>query len=299
MTAAIPPHPPLPVDRLGTRALFEAEPPLELFHYTDLDGIAGILETRYLWLSKVSTLNDTSEINHAVHLFKVLAHEATTSLPQDEARLLREAAEQLEHVRRTNICVGSFCEEEDQLGQWRSYGNDGRGIAIGFASAELVRIAREHQVRLVRCVYRPEQHVQITKDLAGLLLEAYRDARGGGGEQAWRELIARFVSTFLLIAPVIKDSHFGLEREWRLVSLPRAPDDPDLTAVLSGNQASVRFILPLARESARDIEVISSIVIGPTVDPENIADAVDVLARRRGFRIPAIRYSRVPYRPRR
>ena len=292
------PRPPLPIDRLASTPLFEAEPPLELYHYTDLDGVAGILDTRYLWLSKISTLNDTSEISLAVHHFKVLASEAAQTLPANEAKLLQEAAEQLDHLRRTNICVGSFCEDEDQLAQWRSYGNDGRGIALGFAAAALVRIAREHDVRLVRCVYRPEQHAQITKDLAGLLLEAYRAHRPSSPE-ASQEVIARFVSTFLLTAPVIKDAHFGQEREWRLVSLPRSVDDPNLTAVLTGNQASVRFVLPLCEEGARDVDVISSIVIGPTVDPENIADAVDVLARHRGFRIPDIRYSRVPYRPKR
>ena len=298
MTDAVQPRPPLSIDRLETTPLFEADPPRALYHYTDLDGVAGILETRYLWLSKISTLNDTSEISLAVQHFKVLAADADKALPTDEAKLLQAAAEQLDHLRRTNICVGSFCEDDDQLGQWRSYGNDGRGIAMGFASAALVRIAREHQVRLVRCVYRPEQHAQITKDLAGLLLEAYRSRRPTS-QEAWHELIASFVSTFLLIAPVIKDSHFGQEREWRLVSLPRPVDDPNLTAVLAGNRASVRFVLPLCEEGARDVDVISSVVIGPTEDPENIADAVDVLARHRGFHIPDIRYSRVPYRPKR
>ena len=289
---------PLSLERLASRPLFEAEPPAELFHYTDLDGTAGILNSRYLWLSKVSTLNDTSEVNLAVHHFKVLAHEARASLPQDEGKLLQEAAEELEHVRRTNICIGSFCEEDDQLGQWRSYGNDGRGIAIGFNTAALRRIAAEHQVRLLRCVYRTEQHVQITRDLAGVLLAAYREERPTGKE-AWHELVARFVPAFLLIAPVIKDGHFGQEREWRLVSLPRPADDPNLTAVLAGNQASVRFVLPLCAPETREVDVISSVVVGPTTDPENIADAVDVLARRQGFHIPAIRYSRVPYRPKR
>jgi hypothetical protein len=292
------PRLPLAIDNLRSRALFDSPPPAELFHYTDLDGMSGILESRFLWLSKISTLNDTSEINLAVHHFKVLAQEAAGALPREEAQVLVEAAEHLDHFRRTNICVGSFCEEEDQLAQWRSYGNDGRGLAIGFASARLAAIARQHDVRLVRCVYQPEHHVQITKDLAGLLLDAYRHAPPAGDEQR-AQLLTQFISTFLLIAPVIKDSHFGLEREWRLVSLPRPADDHRLTAVLSGNQASVRFVLPLFAEGDNETDVISTVVIGPTVDPENIADAVDVLARHRGFRIPAIRYSRIPYRPRR
>ena len=289
---------PLDIEGIGSRALFESEAPAELFHYTDLDGIAGILASRSLWLSKVSTLNDTSEVNLAVHHFRALAEDATKRAPNAEGKLLAFAAEQLEHVRRTNICVGSFCEEPDSLSQWRFYGNDGRGIAIGFDSRELARMAQEHDVRLVRCVYDPEEHLEITRDLAGLLLDAYRSTRPDNDREV-RELVTRFVSTFLLIAPVIKDHHFGLEREWRLVSMPRAPDDRRITALLTGNVASVKFVMPLTREGESESRIISSLVVGPTLDPENIADAVDVLARHSGFRIPDVRFSRIPYRPNR
>ena len=285
------------IDNLPSRPLFEAEPPAELFHYTDLDGVAGILASRCLWLSKISTLNDTSEVSLAVRHFKTLAGEAS-GLQEQEAAFLRHAASQLDAFRRTNICVGSFCEDEDQLGQWRSYGNDGRGIALGFNTAALCRIAEQHSVRLVRCIYDPQQHVRITKDLATLLVNAFRNL-GPRNEESLRALLARFLSTFMLTAPVIKDTHFGQEREWRLVSMPRPPDDPRMTALLAGNVASVKFVMPLLHEDEAATGIISSITVGPTLDPENVADAVEVLARRQGFRIPAVRFSRVPYRPRR
>lgn len=289
---------PLALERLQSRPLFEAEPPPELYHYTDLDGVAGILNSRSLYLSKISTLNDTSEITLAVQLFKALASEAVGQIDRDEAALLRLAADRLDHFRRTNICVGSFCEEQDQLNQWRSYGNDGRGIAVGFHTGELAAAAREHAVRLVRCIYEPEEHVQITKDLGALLLNAFRGERTRDAERL-QEVVLQFISTFLLIAPVLKDHHFAQEREWRVVSLPRAHDDHRLTAVLTGNIASVKFVMPLCHDGERDSRIISSLVIGPTQDPENIADAVDVLARHHGFRIPDIRFSRIPYRPKR
>jgi DUF2971 family protein len=289
---------PITLDFLPSRNLFEAQPPAELFHYTDLDGVAGILGTRSLWLSKISTLNDTSEISLAVRQFKAEADEAAGHLDEDAASFLREAAAQLDSFKRTNICVGSFSEERDHLNQWRSYANDGRGIALGFDSHELRALAYQYDVRLVRCIYDPRLHTRITKDLVALLVNGFRAAAPQTSE-ARRELLALFNTTFLLAAPVIKDHHFGLENEWRLVSMPRSPDDRHLTAILTGNLASVRFVLPLCGKSEERSHIISSVTVGPTQDPENVADAVDVLARHQGFDIPAVRFSRVPYRPKR
>lgn len=286
------------LDQLRSRPLFESDPPALLFHYTDFDGVAGILASRSLWLSKVSTLNDTSEIELAVRQFKERAAKAAERLPRDEADFVREVAGQLDEARRTNICVASFGEQDDQLEHWRSYANDGRGIAMGFRGAELRAAGRLHDVRLLKCVYDPRQQAQIVEDLLELLLKALRAVRPR--EEAQRKaLVEDFTSAFLLTAPVIKDPHFGGEREWRLVSMPRSPDDPLLTAVLAGNVASVRFILPLFEEAPARTGIVASVTIGPTLDPDNVADAVDVLARRQGFDIPDIRFSSVPYRPRR
>jgi hypothetical protein len=289
---------PVTLDFLPSRGLFEAQPPAELFHYTDLDGVAGILGTRSLWLSKVSTLNDTSEISLGVRRFKAQAEETAAELEPAEGAFVRDAAAQLDSFRRTNICVGSFSEERDHLNQWRSYANDGRGIALGFDSHELRAMAYDHDVRLVRCIYDPRLHTRITKDLVALLLNAFRSARPQTQDEH-RQLLAMFNTTFLLVAPVIKDHHFGAENEWRLVSMPRSPDDRQLTAILTGNLASVRFILPLCRSEDVRSHIISSVTVGPTLDPENVADAVDVLARHQGFDIPQVRFSRVPYRPKR
>jgi hypothetical protein len=201
-------------------------------------------------------------------------------------------------VRRTNICVAGFSEDMDQLNQWRSYANDGRGIALGFNSEVLRRAARDHHVRLLRCIYDPDTHARIIKDLVALLIAAYR-AAPPPSDDARAQMLEQFNSTFLLTAPVIKDHHFAQEKEWRLVSMPRSVDDPQLTAVLSGNHASVKLVLPLLPEGGEPpSDVISSVTIGPTLDPDNVADAIDVLARHKGFRIGKVRLSRVPYRPR-
>lgn len=191
---------PIAIDQLPSRPLFEAEPPAELFHYTDFDGVSGILDSRHLWLSKISTLNDMSEINLAMHHFKVLAGEPGAGPSPAEVEFLRLAAAELDSFRRTNICVCSFSEEDDQPSQWRSYGNDGRGMALGFESRKLGPTAARHEVRLVRCIYEPRSHVRITRDLAAALVNALRASPPSGDEDR-RRLLAQFCSTFLLVAP--------------------------------------------------------------------------------------------------
>ena len=286
------------VDALATRPEFEREPPATLFHYTDFDGVAGILATKSLWLSKISTLNDTSEIHLAVQQFRARASQAAERLPRDEADFLRDAAAGLEDARRTNICVASFGEEADQLEHWRSYANDGRGIALGFHGRTLAEAGAAHDVRLLRCVYEPEAHARIVDDLLQMLLTALRAERPSD-DAARKALVEDFRAVFLMTAPVIKDRHFSGEREWRLVSMPRTPDDPRITANLAGNVASVQFVMPFVPAARSPATILSSVVIGPTLDPDNVADAVAVLARREGFEIPAPRFSQIPYRPRR
>jgi hypothetical protein len=205
--------PAITIDRLASA--FDATPPGHLFHYTDLEGVKGIFTSRMLWLSKFTATNDISEIKLAIEHFQTFAARKAGALAGGEGAFLRKAAAQLEGFRRTNICLASFCEQHDLLSQWRSYGNDGRGVALGFNSARLLEVAERNGLRLLRCVYEPAEHERISANLTDMLLEARRASPAGDGG----ELIAQFNDVFLRVAPVIKDHRFGEEREWR--SSPR------------------------------------------------------------------------------
>jgi hypothetical protein len=278
------------IERLASA--FDATPPGHLFHYTDLEGVKGIFTSRTLWLSKFTATNDISEIKLAIEHFQSFAARKARDLEGGEGRFLQEAAGQLEGFRRTNICLASFCEQHDLLSQWRSYGNDGRGVALGFNTARLLEVAQRNGLRLLRCVYEPAEHERISASLTDMLLEARRAAPAGGGA----ELVAQFNEVFLRVAPVIKDHRFGEEREWRLVSSPVAFDHPSIIAVLKGNQASVKLTVKLTGDSEAMSNMIPRITIGPTLDPHNVSDAIEVLSQRNGFHISDIGISEIPYR---
>ena len=286
---------PITIDRLASRRAFEADPPEHLFHYTDLEGVKGIFTSRTLWMSKFTASNDISEILLAIQHFQSFVARKASEFTRDEGDFLREAADQLESFRRTNICLASFCEQHDLLSQWRSYGNDGRGIALGFNSARLVELAARNGLRLFRCVYDQDAHERIASDLVTLLLHSYRVSIPDG-PRARAALVTQFNSMFLVVAPVIKDHRFVEEREWRLVSNPVAFDDPNMIAVLKGNQASVKFTVKLSVDSEAMSHMIPRVTIGPTLDPHNVSDAIDVLSQRNGFHISDIGISEIPYR---
>jgi hypothetical protein len=280
------------IDRLASRPAFEATPPAHLFHYTDLEGVKGIFTSRTLWLSKFTATNDISEIKLAIEHFQSFAARKARELEGGEGKFLAEAAAQLEGFRRTNICLASFCEQHDLLSQWRSYGNDGRGVALGFNTARLLEVARNNGLRLLRCVYEPAEHERISASLTDMLLEARRAAPASDAAG----LVDRFNEVFLRVAPVIKDHRFGEEREWRLVSPPVAFDHPGIIAVLKGNQASVKLTVKLTGDSEAMSNMIPRVTIGPTLDPHNVSDAIDVLSQRNGFHISGIGISEIPYR---
>jgi hypothetical protein len=286
---------PITIDRLASSPAFEAEPPEHLFHYTDLEGVKGIFTSRTLWLSKFTASNDISEILLAIEHFQSFVGRKAKEFTRDEGDFLRESADQLESFRRTNVCLASFCEQHDLLSQWRSYGNDGRGIALGFNSSQLVALAQRHDLRLLRCVYDPAVHGRIAGDLVDSLVASYRAARPANADER-RDLIAQFNAAFLLVAPVIKDHRFAEEREWRLVSNPVPFDHPAMIAVLKGNQASVKLTVKLTGDSEAMSNMIPRVTIGPTLDPHNVSDAIDVLSQRNGFHISAIGISEIPYR---
>lgn len=278
------------IERLASA--FDATPPGHLFHYTDLEGVKGIFTSRTLWLSKFTATNDISEIKLAIEHFQDYTARKARALESAEGRFLREAAGQLEGFRRTNICLASFCEQHDLLSQWRSYGNDGRGVALGFNTARLLDVAQRNGLRLLRCVYEPAEHERISASLTDMLLEARRADPSGDGAG----LVAQFNEVFLRVAPVIKDHRFGEEREWRLVSTPVAFDHPSIIAVLKGNQASVKLTVKLTGDSEAMSNMIPRITIGPTLDPHNVSDAIEVLSQRNGFHISDIGISEIPYR---
>lgn len=135
--------------------------PEVLYHYTGPAGLHGILHSAVLWGTEAPHLNDTSEIHYTAELLgKALLAKASALPPLtvDElaecagegrgpyatvprSRAIQSAANLLMRygkmpgdllAHNPYPFVVSFSEKGDSLSQWRGYGEQGGGFAIGF-----------------------------------------------------------------------------------------------------------------------------------------------------------------------
>jgi len=114
-----------------------SQPSQPLYHYTSAAGLKGIIDSGEFRLSHVSQLNDTSEYKFGFDIaIKELATHAEVHKNQYIRKFCMRAIEKLRYLRRERVFeyfVGCFSTKGNDLGQWRSYGDNGRGFALGLA----------------------------------------------------------------------------------------------------------------------------------------------------------------------
>lgn len=113
-----------------------------IYHYTDDIGLKGIIESGQLWLSDIFSLSDPSELSHGLsHAAKIL-NSKTENGPTDAkafsekfANFCKDGVQESAHY-----FVCSFSYDDDDLGQWRAYADNGHGYALGFDAQILVDV---------------------------------------------------------------------------------------------------------------------------------------------------------------
>jgi hypothetical protein len=106
-----------------------------VYHYTNARNALSILRSGRFWFTERAHLNDTSEVQHgfriAHEMFKEALEKAGPVAPQQAAdHLMGEFGVGLSEY---GYWVASFSYVNDDLSQWRSYADEGRGVCLGFS----------------------------------------------------------------------------------------------------------------------------------------------------------------------
>jgi hypothetical protein len=200
--------------------------PAELWHYTDANGLIGILKTGQIWSTQITCLNDSLEQRYfgdLVHAI-VKTRRAQNTDPILEP-LFRVADVALDNRNFSPIgqFVACFSETEDDLGQWRGYGGGECGYAIGFRSQDILYAAQSRPGSLlVPMNYEDNRHNVIVNDVVRMGEIYYRQglSRGLPDVERWaREFVAAFDYELSFVACVVKHPKFIGEVERRIVTL--------------------------------------------------------------------------------
>lgn len=270
----------------------EEDVPGHLFHYTSQQALLGILSRRELWCSQIQYASDRTEFRHAINLLRTLCHvrlnEETVEIRRQWLQSVLTRSEQIEGV---NVFFFSWSEKPDLLSQSRGYCHPGDGFALGLSGLKLAEVAALAGWALAPCVY--DEALQ-TELLTGILDDELESFVSGSGDVDSRraESSQALVSNLLRVAPILKNTAFAEEREWRFIS-PLVEVGSKGFDFRPGPSSLVPFFhFPLPDEVFDGCRL----VIGPTSDEHLSRAATSSLLVQKGVRFESVANSRVPLR---
>ena len=299
----------------------EPEPLEQIFHYTTLEGLKGIIQNGEIWLTDYQYMNDLSEILHGLELAREVIQKMRGK-PQycGKEALFESFQNALRESPEDRICIACFSiDDGDSLSQWRAYSKKGAGVSIGFNTratrfwspwALLDRVTYddvEQRKKLenlfhIYSVLVSWDHNKITVDIRGN--ETPLDKS--------KEIIPfLIISELLRYLTYFKNKSFSDEHEARWVcrESKRISTDIGFQAAPKHFRISNNKIIPYMTSSdfakinprndkTNSIKLpITEIVVGPQENIEVVISGIRELLDYYGYESVSIRKSRVPFRP--
>jgi hypothetical protein len=197
-------------------------PPEHLFHFTDAQGMTGIILKKSLWASLATCSSDASEVEYGVELVSRMIETRSVSGDPEFIDSIREFSPVIRNssfdLTRLQSFVVSFCESADSSAQWLHYGRSGTGVALRFSAARL----RAPDWHLVPVVYSKDDQEKFIQGLFSAFDRARSELRPTLRSTEERDEFDRTAELYLigairLYAGRLKHPAFRGEQEWRLV----------------------------------------------------------------------------------
>lgn len=103
-------------------------------HYTNLQGLIGIVENNELWLSDHRFVNDELEYEYGKQVaLSTIAGIANSEGNTEFNVFLQKLLNSIQKPSGRGIYIGSMSLSPDKLDQWKGYGNNSESICIKFA----------------------------------------------------------------------------------------------------------------------------------------------------------------------
>jgi hypothetical protein len=275
--------------------------PSTVYYYCSVDTLSKILGNKTIWLTNLFFLNDREEHFWLRTKARSLIAEKVSEYPDEFGYQYLETI--LRQDWRHEIYCACFSEQADLLSQWRAYGDDGKGFAIGFSTEHLKLLSSIVQGGFANVVYAHEDQRAFVES-AFELFPRLCDGEDPTIEEGSVTILRRISEA----ASRCKSKAFSEEAEWRVVC------EPSYSALecesIWTKARSPRFVerrgiitpfmeIPLVEGESyrkRGNEPIKEIVFGPKNSSPEQRYAVEMLLSRGGFKRVQLRQSEVSYR---
>jgi hypothetical protein len=285
-----------------------------IYHYTNVSGALGILQTGHLWFAERAHLNDPVEIRYGVNIARELFERAVNNrgigVPKDIASHLQ--GEFNLGLAIYGFWIASFSFDDDDLSQWRSYADEGRGVCLGFSTDRLdmseftksvpgdptcLRFPVNYSNASLR--KRMQTHVDRGLDLLERLNLSARDSYKPHGQALLyeRDSLRAMNNGIYLNSFLSKHAAYSHEREYRLlVSGLRETISRCSHHRLRERKGEIVGYLDLPIPNWKQPGLLASVRLGPAASDE-LKDQIWMALIALGIPLPKIDKSDIPFRP--
>lgn len=258
---------------------------IQLFHYTTLKGLQGILDERMIWSSHTNSFNDPTELQYGKNLIvdELTARLNEIVIPEIQQMLKQIIYEVNIFIREYQNYVTCFCESGSLLSQWRSYAESGGGFSIGFVFTsettyyhQIDELNESSYLALRKVVYEKEKQMQWVKTYVDKLLKAAEEAlfrlntTSGEVPIAWAEKAAtQAINVFIELVISFKNPAFYQEAEWRIIKIKQASHKPGLLHFRQEKSELIPYLHTYICTSKSSHKFpINKIIVGPLSEPK-------------------------------
>lgn len=245
-----------------------------LFHYSNIDALHSIVESKTLRATNVYYLNDSEEIHYAKKLF--IESLASTELPKE---YIKQLIEWINHFLKDvhHIFTISFCVDGDKLSQWRGYSIHNKGVSMGFSKEFLKKL--DSDFILEKCIYDKESQLKLITELIkttySQVIKTLTSSDplvptvvGDEGQELFdlftQEIKPNLLKTFCKIKP----PHFSEEEEYRLISKYFESYNDTRIKFRPGKTTLIPFIEIDLTDPSSPTELFTQVITGPSSNLE-------------------------------
>lgn len=185
-----------------------------VYHYCSLDTFLRIIKDKLLFLSDPLKMNDADELKYFFKIisddcFKQLANRAgAPEINKDDV------LKKLQTMVNQYVFIASFSIANDILSQWRAYGDDGKGVSIGFNFNSILN----HTLDLCRVEYVQEINALDQRFYNGIKCAADQTEQMlDDPVESIKDREKCFIDNFLPDILRFKNKSFEEEKEVRLI----------------------------------------------------------------------------------
>ena len=179
-----------------------------IYHYCSANAFHSICTSKRIRLTDLFSMNDYLEIHWG---YSIWEQAATNLLPILGKEFLDNIDKIVHNSGLLGLIVAScFSLNGDVLSQWRAYSDDGKGYAIGFKAADIIKLP----VRPLKILYDRNQQIKEAETVIKTIFEAEKQTgkKYGNEFNTFSYLFGFDLSSF-------KNPAFSEEQEIRLIHL--------------------------------------------------------------------------------